>query len=214
MNVSKNWYLIAIIVILVVAITGGYIYFDGEENTDSEDFHSYTEYHFELEMESDNQTTVLWPLPYDAKDKWDESHGNLSEIVYELKVTEGDGSINVNSTKHGRALKVSFNGTIRIEGNKRLYEDEFEDEKEYENKSLKYLFDDLTMRNKTKQSKELYFVCSSSDDTKIVYFDCYSKHVGKYDSSGTIGLYIEELTLKKGWQTMELSGNAPNYESP
>lgn len=70
------------------------------------------------------------------------------------------------------------------------------------------------MRNKTKPSDEFYFVYSSNDDTTIVNFNCYSEHVGELDSHRTIGLYIEDFTLKEGWQSVEFSGGAPKYEEP
>ncbi len=213
MKLSKNWHVVVIIFLLFVAIIGGYIYFTGGKKSDSDENNnksSYTEHHFELQIEADNQTTVYWPIPYDSYNEGDEFYGNLSDLVYDLEITEGDGSIRVEDTKEGRALKITFSGLIRIRGNKKIYWDKDQNF----NERKKYIFDDLTMRNTNKSQGETYFVYSSANQTEVNEYQCYRENVGKYDSSGTIGLYIEELTLKKGWQTMELSGNAPNYESP
>lgn len=195
---SKNLYIGAMVTILVVAMLAGYIYF---KNNDSSQY--YTEYHFELEMESDNQTTtVYWPIPHDSYGECDSSDGNLSELVYELEITSGSGLLNINQTKHGRALEVKFNGSVEIKGNERLYEDEYENQKDFENDNLNYSFDDLTMRNKNKE--DTYFVYTSDSDVKVISFYCYIKGVGKLDSEQSITKEKSDLDLEKGWQSVEL----------
>ncbi len=203
MKLGKNRQTLAIIIIFVVIVGGisGYI-LNTEENAE-EDRHeksSYVEDHFELEMESENRTMVLWPIPYDAKDEWDEHYGNLSDLVYDLKITEGNGVVEVNKTEHGRALKVAFKGKIKIVRNKKIYRDE----RNYENKSERYYFDDLTMRNETKMQEDHYFVYSSSDNVEIINFDCYDQFVGELDSQRMVDRYVSGLILEKGWQSVEL----------
>lgn len=197
MNPSKSVYVIVIIFVLFVAIISGYIYFTGEEKNNKS---SYYEYHFELEIESDNQTTVLWPIPYDAYNQGDKSYGNLSDLINHLEVQEGTGSINVNETEHGRALKITFNDTIRIKGNKRLYKDGGNYNDEYFN----YFFDDLTMRNETEDQEDLYFIYSSLENVEIVNFNCYYEHIGELDSVRMVDRNIGDLTLEKGWQLVSL----------
>lgn len=49
---NKNWYVMVIITILLVAILSGYVYYTKNEDS------AYDEYYFELKIESENQTTV------------------------------------------------------------------------------------------------------------------------------------------------------------
>lgn len=206
MTLSKNWYTIAIIFILLVAIVGGYIYFTGEENRDDENFNSYTEYHYELEIESKEYTTVFWPMPYNPHSEED----NLSKLVNDFEILQGEGNIEVNKTLHGKGLSISFREKIVIEGHRRLYDDEANHNSKWNN----YFFEELTMKNKTGDQEDSYLVYSSSDNLKIYNFECYYENVGEYDSDRIVDRYVKDLSLEKGWQTIEFSGYTPNYESP
>ncbi len=193
MNISKKWYVGAVLIVLIVGTISVYIYYT--KNDDS----AYDEYYFELSIESENQTTILWPIPYDSYNEGDESYGNLSDLVYDLKITKGNGSIEVNKTQRGRALKINFVGQVKIKGKKTIYSERDENHR----KRNKYYFDDLTMKDTNKSEGESHLVYSSTNNVKIDGFNCHRDNVGKLDSVRMIDKECSDVTLQEGWQSVE-----------
>lgn len=175
---------IVVLLIFISLISSGCI-FDQENGHDWAD--PYTELTYELVLTSENETTVLLPVPIYNSGK------NVSSLVEEIQMIEGDVDFNLNQTKYGPALNITFEGKAHLKAHKK--------EEMNDGKLDKYKFTDLSMAvNNTGK----YYVYSSSKDANITEFICSEKVGGGEDVDWPHYFSVEELSLEEGWESIPL----------
>ncbi len=183
---SKNLVYHLVIILIIISLIFSGCMLNQEDEHEWPD--PYFEYTYSLNLTSDNETTVLYPVPIFV------SEGNISKLVDELRLSKGDAEYKITQTRYGAALNISFEGTIHLEGIKKV-------NKSDSKKVNLYKFSNLSMQKNETENYNVY----SSAESKINKFKCVIKSGGE-DVDTPIYSNIENITLKKGWQDISISG--------
>ncbi len=193
---SKNIATVIVILLIFISLISSGCIFDQEDgDSNQEDGHdwpeSYTETSYNLNLTSKREINIIWPVPiFDSEQN---SSIDLSKLAHEINLIKGKASYQIDQTKYGPALNITFNGTVRLKGYKHVKTDEdvnLED----------YFFNELSMNNNDTEKYMVY----SSNETRINDFTCYWENAGK-DVNVPISFSTQDFKLKKGWQSVKLN---------
>ena len=168
---------------------------NGEPSDNGKNGKSYFELFYEIQIVSNNSGELLFPIPYDSPNARNTESDNYSKLAEILSIENGNGDLEIINMDKGFALKISFTEDIHVTGKKRI---ESLESIEYDD----YFFDQLTLRNES--GKNCYYIYSSKNNLTIENFICYFEHTGSLDSVRQEEWKLENYTLKKGWNSLEL----------
>lgn len=176
---KKMFTTILIILILTSLSFSGCMSENDEHNT-------YVKFNFELDIYSNDSTTLLWPVPIDR------SHDNISKLVDDIEINKGDADYFIDQTEYGPALNITFKGQVNIVAHKK-----FEDEENKNSNVNKYWFTNLSMETNVENEYRVY----SSNNIEITNF------VTSVETIDDIPRYFsanEKIILTGGWEIIEL----------
>ncbi len=178
--IRKKMFTTILIILILTSLTfSGCISENDENNT-------YVKFNFELEVNSDNTTTLLWPIPIDR------SPDNVSNLVDELEINKGDAEYFIDQTEYGPALNITFKDQVNIVAYKK-----FEDEENKNTNANKYWFTDLSMETNVENEYRVY----SSNNIEITNF---VTSVETVDDTPRYFSANENILLSRGWEIIEL----------
>jgi hypothetical protein len=185
---TKILAIVTIIIVLISILLAGCI-------GDDEDDVGFHYLYYEVELETNSEANILFPIPINDITKGINRESNISKLVDDIRILSGTGSYKIELTIYGWAINITFLNKMHLKATAKIYDEDME-------KYSSYFFNDISMESKSERG--FYYFFSSNNDVKIKNFECYLEHVGSLDDSRDVSYKFENYQLSIGWQKIDL----------
>lgn len=170
---------------------------------------AYSKISYEITINTSQDTTFFLPLPVN------ESRGDISEVMYELKVIDGTADWRFAETIHGKALEINTNKNCTLAAKKTYTDKNWDEADEWLANHKLSMFIGINKED-IRNYYEFWVFSSNENSTANIRFnmdDGWNSELS-YNSIGYTpnGIFTYSVPLDQGWQILKFSHGTAFYD--
>ena len=170
---------------------------------------AYSKISYEITINTSQDTTFFLPLPVN------ESRGDISEVMYELKIIDGTADWRFAETIHGKALEIHTNKNCTLAAKKTYTDKNWDEADEWLANHKLSMFIGINKEDR-RNYYEFWVFSSNENSTANIRFnmdDGWDNELS-YNSIGYTpnGIFTYSVPLDQGWEILKFSHGIASYD--